>query len=100
MTSIGVNLSLDTQKRMLGNLYITKKTADQEEGKAYPLLAQIREKRSLVLQEQNLDNGWVQSGNDILTEVIGLGVTGIAPDSLYMQEANNFISDLKKMNII
>jgi hypothetical protein len=44
----------------------------------------------------NLDNGIVESSKDIITDGIGLGVTGIHEDSLYMNKANKFIEDLQE----
>lgn len=42
----------------------------------------------------NRDNGWEQTGNDIIADV-GIAFTGIHPESLYMNKANDFINGLK-----
>ncbi|MGL4106722.1 SA1320 family protein [Clostridium sp. LP20] len=43
----------------------------------------------------NLDNGISESSKDILTDAVGLAITGINNDSPYMKEANKFINSLK-----
>ena len=44
----------------------------------------------------NLDNGVIESIKDIRTDVVGLGITGIYEESLYMKEANEFIQKIKE----
>lgn len=44
----------------------------------------------------NLNNSILESAKDIITDGIGLGVTGIHNESPYMIEANKFINDLKE----
>lgn len=43
----------------------------------------------------NQSNGWIQTGNDFITDGVGLGLSGIAPNSSYMKKANDFINNLK-----
>ncbi|MEF9920486.1 MAG: hypothetical protein RR945_05670 [Erysipelotrichaceae bacterium] len=43
----------------------------------------------------NQENGWEQTGNDFIADGIGLGISGISPNSRYMQKANDFINSLK-----
>ncbi|MBP1046582.1 hypothetical protein I6N96_09810 [Enterococcus sp. BWM-S5] len=44
----------------------------------------------------NLDNGLLESGKDLFADGIGIGVTGINPNSPFMSEANAFLNSLKE----
>lgn len=44
----------------------------------------------------NLDNGLIESTKDVVTDIVGIGVSGISPNSPYMSKANEFIDDLQK----
>lgn len=44
----------------------------------------------------NNDNGILESTKDIITDGVGLGITGVHEDSPYMKKANKFIDNLQE----